>query len=86
MLSRGVSSYPWGGRQPMPGPPVVLDPGAPAGSAGMRPSRFSGRDDTLLLTGPVGAGEHGYRGRDPETAPHPEGVGIFLRLHAEGAA
>lgn len=50
---------------------------------------YYGRDDTLALTGPVGAGDNGYMGRDignPASMRHPYNAtpGMFRRLH-EGA-
>jgi hypothetical protein len=89
MLSRNVSAYPYGETVPAPAPP--LGPGvydAPATDAGMDASRFGGQQDTLTLTGPVGAGDNGYMGRDisdPGSNPVPESRGMFGRLHSEGA-
>jgi hypothetical protein len=89
MLSRGVWAYPDGGNMPLPGPPVVLAAAEPAGTSGPLPcSRFGGRDDTLTLVGPVGAGDLGYTGRDvydPAGPVVPESHGMFYRLHQEGA-
>lgn len=84
MLSRDVGTWPGGGDVPLPGPPMHPDPDAEAGTAGMPPSsQWEGRQDTLALTGPVGAGDDGYRGRDPEdpAGTVPEGRGMFARLH-----
>lgn len=82
MLSRDLTAWPYGGTVPPPAPPLHVDPEAEAGSAGMSPSsRFEGQQDTLTLTGPVGAGDQGYTGRDPLEDPFPEGRGMFARLH-----
>lgn len=87
MLSRGVSEYPTGGETPLPGPPFHQSIDQPAGLSGMPPaSRFTGRDDTLTLSGPTGAGDYGYMGRDisdPNTPAVPEPEGMFGRLHRE---
>lgn len=86
-MSRPVTAYPWGD-VPLPGPPVHMAPDEPAGLSGIPPaSRFEGRDDTLNLIGPVGAGEAGWTGRDPTDPADavPEGQGMFSRLHQEGA-
>lgn len=86
-MSLDVSVYPFGGRTPMPAPPHVLDPHAPAGLSGPLPcARWDGRDDTLHPYGPVGAGSLGWLGRDPTSpagATVPEGRGMFSRLHHE---
>lgn len=88
MLSRDVSQYPFGGITPPPGPPVHTAMDQPAGLSGMPPaSRFEGEQDTLTLTGPVGAGDEGYMGRDlsdPAAQPVLEGRGMFGRLHEGG--
>lgn len=88
MLSRDLSVWPYGGDVPPPAPPLHVDPEQEAGSAIMTPSaRFAGQQDTLSLTGPAGAGDQGYTGRDiyaDGTAPVPEGRGAFRRLHDEG--
>jgi hypothetical protein len=85
MLSRDVDSYPFGGTTPQPGPPYHTAMDQPAGLSGMPPaSRFGGQQDTLTLTGPVGAGDEGYMGRDlsdPASEPVLEGQGMFRRLH-----
>lgn len=92
MLSRDVSRYPFGGTVPLPGPPVHSAPDEPAGLSGMPPAaRWDGQQDTLTLTGPAGAGDNGYLGRDlydpgPYDLPYLEGRGMFARLHQEGAA
>lgn len=49
-------------------------------------ARVSGRQDTLTLTGPVGAGDTGYMGRDlgnPASMRYPYNAspGLFHRLH-----
>lgn len=82
MLSRNVGNWPYGGSVPPPPPPLHTDPEQPAGESGMPPAaRFTGRDDTLAMTGQVGAGDAGYTGRDPFEQPYPEGRGLFGRLH-----
>lgn len=88
MLSRDVTSYPDGAMMPLPAPPAVMASAEPAGpgTSGMALSRVAGRQHTLTLTGPCGAGDLGYMGRDisdPATDPVPEGHGIFARLHHE---
>jgi hypothetical protein len=89
MLSRDVTAYPFGGITPQPGPPYHTAMDQPAGLSGMPPaSRFAGQQDTLTLTGPVGAGDEGYMGRDlSDPASQPtlnEGRGMFGRLHEGG--
>jgi hypothetical protein len=49
-------------------------------------SLYAGRDETLDLTGPVGAGDQGYMGRDlgnPASMRYPYNAspGMFRRLH-----
>jgi hypothetical protein len=49
-------------------------------------SRLTGRQHTLTLTGPVGAGDDGYMGRDlgnPASMRYPYNAspGMFHRLH-----
>ena len=86
MLSRDVTAYPDGSGMALPGYPAVISPHDPAGEAGPLPaSRWQGRPHELALTGPCGAGDLGYMGRDP-TDPAgtvPESGGMFARLHAE---
>jgi hypothetical protein len=88
MLSRDVTAYPFGGTHPQPAPPVHTAMDEPAGLSGMPPaSRFGGEQDTLTLTGPVGAGDEGYMGRDlsdPAAEPVTESRGMFGRLHEGG--
>lgn len=88
MLSRPVWAYPWGGETAMPGPPAHTSVDEPAGTSGpLDCSRFGGRDDTLTLVGPCGAGDLGYTGRDiydPAGPVVPESHGMFARLHQEG--
>ena len=91
MLSRTVDAYPFGGTTPMPAPPAHTAADQPAGLSGMPPAtRFEGQQDTLTLTGPVGAGDNGWMGRDLEDPgqgmPVMEGRGMFGRLHDEGAS
>ncbi len=84
MLSRDVTAWPYGGDVPPPAPPLHIDPDQAAGTAGMMPaSRLEGQQDTLTLTGPAGAGDEGYMGRDPygDGPPVPEARGMFARLH-----
>jgi hypothetical protein len=85
MLSRDVTAYPFGGLGPPPGPPYHTAMDQPAGESGIPPAtRFDGQQDTLQLTGPVGAGDEGYMGRDlsdPASEPVMEGQGMFHRLH-----
>ena len=87
-MSRGVDSYPYGETTPAPGPPHGPgDYDAPAVDAGMPDAtRFGGQQDTLTLTGPVGAGDQGYMGRDlfdTSSGAVPEGIGMFGRLHQD---
>lgn len=87
MLSRNVSAWPWGGDVPMPGPPLHTAPDQPAGLSGPLPvSRLAGRDQTLTVEGPCGAGDLGWTGRDPADPADtvPESHGMFYRLHQEG--
>jgi hypothetical protein len=88
MLSRDVTQYPFGGVTPPPAPPVHTAMDQPAGLSGMSPAtRFEGQQDTLTLTGPVGAGDEGYMGRDlsdPAAEPVFESRGMFGRLHEGG--
>ena len=84
MQSRGTGTWPWGGDVPPPSHHAVVDPDAAAGLSGMPPAtRLEGQQDTLQLTGPVGAGDLGWLGRDPTDPADPvqEGVGMFARLH-----
>lgn len=85
MLSRDITQYPHGGGTPPPAPPVHTAMDQPAGESGIPPAtRFDGRQDTLTLEGPAGAGDEGYMGRDlsdPGAQPVPEGRGMFGRLH-----
>lgn len=89
MLSRAVWEHPGGGGIPLPGPPFHAAVDQPAGASGpLETARFGGRDDTLMLTGPAGAGDLGYAGRDvydPAGPVVPEAYGMFYRLHQEGA-
>jgi hypothetical protein len=87
MLSRDVTQYPFGGTSPQPAPPVHTAMDQPAGLSGMPPaSRLEGQQNTLTLTGPVGAGDEGYMGRDlsDENEPEFESRGMFGRLHEGG--
>lgn len=64
-------AHPWHPWQPWHRPPVSL---------------YGGRDQTLDLTGPVGAGDQGYMGRDlgnPASMRYPynSSPGMFRRLH-----
>lgn len=90
MLTRPVTVYPFGHTDPLPGPPHHSAVDQYAGESGMPPaSRFEGQQDTLGLTGPVGAGDQGYMGRDilspgPYDLPLSEAPGMFWRLHTTG--
>lgn len=84
MLSRDVTAWPYGGDVPPPPPPLHTDPEQEADGAGMpAASRLEGQQDTLALSGPVGAGDQGYMGRDVygDGPAVPEARGMFARLH-----
>lgn len=92
MLTRDVTSYPYGGVTPAPGLDADFDaPATDPGRSGTV-SRFEGQQDTLAYNGfPVGAGEMGWTGRDVTDparvgVPYAEGRGMFGRLHEEGGS